>query len=245
MLHRFTSSLSFLFLLRFSLTSVIGGPSSRMSSSHSIVDLSTTSHALKHLFTKIRNEDTSNVDFRAYSKRVMHIICEEGIGCLDPTPIVVKAPTQELFHGEYIDVNDVVAVSIIRAGDSLLDVFLDIMPEASVGKILIQRDEETALPKLFYVKVPKLENKKIVLCDPMLATGGSAICAIRELVARGADPSKMFFFNVVACPEGIQAMKESYPQVRIITGAVDEKLDSKRYILPGLGDYGDRFYGTH
>merc|ERR550537_697467 len=100
----------------------------------------------------------------------MHIICEEGIGCLDPAPVVVKAPTQELFQCEYIDVNDVVAISIIRAGDSLLDVFLDIMPEASVGKILIQRDEETALAKLFYVKVPKLESKKIILCDPMLAT---------------------------------------------------------------------------
>ena len=216
-----------------------------MSSIHNVIDLSTSSRALKHLFTKIRNEDTSDLEFRKYSKRVMHIICEEGIGCLDPAPVVVKAPTQELFQGEYIDVNDVVAISIIRAGDSLLDVFLDIMPEASVGKILIQRDEETALAKLFYVKVPKLESKKIILCDPMLATGGSAICAINELVARGADPSKIFFFNVVACPEGIEAMKKAYPQVRIITGAIDEKLDSKSYILPGLGDYGDRFYGTH
>ena len=215
-----------------------------MASSNNVIDLSTSSRALKHLFTKIRDEKTSVFDFRKYSKRAMHVICEEGIGCMDPTPIEVKCPTQEMFAGEVVDVTNVVAVSIIRAGDSLLDVFLEIMPEASVGKVLIQRDEETALPHLYYVKVPKLENKKIVLCDPMLATGGSAICAIKELVARGADPSKIFFLNVVACPEGIEAMKAAYPQVRIITGSVDAKLDSKSYILPGLGDYGDRFYGT-
>ena len=244
MLHSVFSGLQFLLWFQIFLISVRAGSSHIMSSTHSVIDLSTSSRALKHLFTKIRDETTPALEFRKYSKRLMHIICEEGIGCLDPKPLVVKAPTQQHFHGEQVDTDNIVAVSIIRAGDSLLDVFLDIMPEAAVGKILIQRDEETALPKLFYVKVPKLESKKIVLCDPMLATGGSAICAVKELVARGADPSNIFFFNVVACPEGLEAMRNAFPQVRVITGAIDEKLDSKSYILPGLGDYGDRFYGT-
>lgn len=163
---------------------------------------------------------------------------------MNPQPVEVKTPTDAIYSGEEVDVSNIVAVSIIRAGDSLLDAFLRIVPEASVGKILIQRDEETAMPVLMYSKLPPLASKKVVLCDPMLATGGSAICAVKVLVENGADPGSIFFLNVLSCPEGLAAMAAAYPDVKVITGAIDEKLTPKRYIAPGLGDYGDRFYGT-
>eukprot|EP00602_Paraphysomonas_sp_CaronLab_P010302 CAMPEP_0185022446 /NCGR_PEP_ID=MMETSP1103-20130426/5163_1 /TAXON_ID=36769 /ORGANISM="Paraphysomonas bandaiensis, Strain Caron Lab Isolate" /LENGTH=127 /DNA_ID=CAMNT_0027554517 /DNA_START=290 /DNA_END=673 /DNA_ORIENTATION=- len=126
----------------------------------------------------------------------------------------------------------------------MLDTFLEVCPEAAVGKILIQRNEETAQPMLYYSKVPPLAGKTVVILDPMAATGGSAICAIQVLIDKGADPKRIFFFNVVACPEGLTALTNAYPDMRIITGCIDERLDAKKYIVPGLGDYGDRYFGT-
>lgn len=103
------------------------------------------------------------------------------------------------------------AVSIIRAGDSMLDVFMDVAPEASVGKILIQRDEETAQPVLFYSKLPPLAGKNVVLIDPMLATGGSARCAIEVLIKAGAEEGRITFLNVLCCPEGIRHLTAAFP----------------------------------
>ena len=209
-----------------------------------VIDVSVGSRSLRHLFTKIRDERTSVADFRKYSSRLMYIVCEEGLAYMDPQPLEVTTPTGAVYSGEKIDETNIVAVSIIRAGDSMLDAFLRVVPEAFVGKILIQRDEETALPVLIYDKLPPLGSKKVVLCDPMLATGGSAISAVEVLVKHGANPRNIYFFNVLSCPEGLAAMASAYPDVQVITGAIDEKLTPKKYISPGLGDYGDRFYGT-
>jgi len=138
-----------------------------------------------------------------------------------------------------------VGISIIRAGDSMLGTFMEIAPEATVGKILIQRNEETREPVLYYSKVPPLEGKQIMLLDPMVATGGSAICAIKVLLDKGALESNITFVNVLACPEGIAAMTKAYPSMRIVTGKIDDGLNEKAYIMPGLGDFGDRFFGTN
>jgi uracil phosphoribosyltransferase len=113
------------------------------------------------------------------------------------------------------------------------------------GKILIQRDEATAQPKLYYSKLPPdVATRNILLCDPMLATGGSAKCALQVLVDAGVPPARIIFINVVSCPEGIELLHAAFPEVTIVTGEIDPILDEHKYIVPGLGDYGDRYYGT-
>jgi uracil phosphoribosyltransferase len=169
---------------------------------------------------------------------------EEGLSYVDPQPIQITTPTGNVVQGEVVDASGIVAVSIIRAGDSLLDCFMKIAPEAAVGKILIQRDEETKQPVLFYSKLPVLVGKSVVLLDPMLATGGSAKAAIEVLLDKGAEESRITFITVVSCPEGLKAILAAYPKIKIVTGEIDAGLDAKAYIVPGLGDYGDRFYGT-
>ena len=175
------------------------------------INLSNNIRSLKHLFTKIRDRATNNEDFRTYSKRIMHLICEEGISLLEPKRIIITTPTNSDYTGEIIDENNIIVVSIIRAGDSMLGSFMELMPKAAVGKILIQRDEATAKPILFYSKLPNLKDKRVVLVDPMLATGGSALCAIEVLKEKGVDTSKLYFLNVVSAPEGIKAIHASFP----------------------------------
>jgi uracil phosphoribosyltransferase len=136
-----------------------------------VINLSTYIRSLKHLFTQIRNEKTTTAEFRKFSNRIMRLICEEGIALMDSQPLRVTTPTKAVYDGEFVDVSDVVVIPIIRAGDAMLEAFLGVVPDASVGKILIQRDEETAMPKLFYSKLPTLTSRKVVLVDPMLATG--------------------------------------------------------------------------
>jgi uracil phosphoribosyltransferase len=200
--------------------------------------------SLRSLFTKIRDKNTGKVEFVRYANRLMHMICEEGISYVKPSPKTVTTPTGSEYAGCEVDLSSIVAVSIIRAADSMLDVFMNIAPEASVGKILIQRDEATAQPVLYYSKLPTMVGKNVVLMDPMLATGGSAKAAIKVLIAAGAMEENIMFLNVVACPEGIRNIHADYPKMMIVTGEIDARLDAKSYILPGLGDYGDRYFGT-
>ena len=137
------------------------------------------------------------------------------------------------------------AVSILRAADCMLGEVRVMMPSVAVGKILIQRDEETALPTLFYSKLPPdVAMRQVLLLDPMLATGGSAVKAIECLVEKGVRPENIIFVNIVCVREGIAAIHSKYPQVKIVTGAIDPILNSKSYIVPGLGDFGDRYFGT-
>ena len=199
-----------------------------------------------HLYMKIRDKNTSNQDFRRYGMRLMQVICEEALSyttCASEqqidTPVAGYPVT-----GTVVDQSNIVAVSIIRAADSMLDSFMHVVPEASIGKILIQRDEATAQPKLYYEKLPPLEGKQIMLLDPMLATGGSAACAIDILLQKGVPQSHIMFVNVLGCPEGMKNLEDSYPDITIFTGKVDGGLTDQKYIWPGLGDYGDRFFGT-
>ncbi len=142
------------------------------------------------------------------------------------------------------------AVSIIRSGDALLEAVRDIEPSVRVGKILIQRDE--SLPdkpaRLFYSKLPPdISNMQhVLLCDPMLATGGSAKLAL-DIMTRppfGVQPARIIFANMICAPEGIQVLAQSYPQVKIVTVTIDSGLNDDKFIVPGLGDYGDRFFNT-
>jgi len=128
----------------------------------------------------------------------------------------VITPTNSKYDGEIIDDNNIVVVSIIRAGDSMLDTFLNIVPNATIGKILIQRDEATAKPVLFYSKLPELSGRKVIIVDPMLASGGSAKCAIDILLEKGVDINNLYFFCVLAAPEGTKMIHQTYPGHNIL-----------------------------
>ena len=155
------------------------------------------------------------------------IYSEEGLSYGNPEKVTITTPTGAMVEGDHVDCSEVVAVSIIRAGDSLLECFMNIAPEAQVGKILIQRNEETKQPQLFYSKLPRLTSKNVMLLDPMLATGGSAKAAIQVLLDNGASENKIVFLSVVSCPEGLAAIHSAYPAVQIVTGTVDEGLNEK------------------
>ncbi|KAF0474660.1 uracil phosphoribosyltransferase [Gigaspora margarita] len=133
----------------------------------------------------------------------------------------------------------------MRAGEAMEKVLRKCCRGVRIGKILIQRDEETAQPKLYYSKLPPgIEDRYVLLLDPMLATGGSVIKAIEVLMSHGVKEDKILFLNLIAAPEGIQAVTSKYSKLKIITGFIDQKLNEKKFILPGLGDFGDRYFTT-
>lgn len=200
------------------------------------------------LFTKMRDTTTSHTDFVKYSKRSMRMLAEDALAEFPSEPLLVETPCGPYNGQKGLDPSQICAVSIIRSGDALLEAVRDVEPSVRVGKILIQRDESDSekRPKLFYSKMPPgVENMHILLCDPMLATGGSAKMAIGTLVSEyNVKPSNIIFANMICAPEGLVAMEEAYPEIKIVTVAVDEKLNDDKFIVPGLGDYGDRFFNT-
>lgn len=204
------------------------------------------SKALPGLFTKMRDVKTTSADFVKYSKRVMTILTEEALAEFPSKMIAIQTPCGPCEGVQTVDLSNVCAVSIVRSGDALVEVVRNIVPEVSVGKILIQRDEShpDKIPELIYSKLPK-NTKYVLLCDPMLATGGSALTALDLLTVKYKIPPKnIIFANVICCPEGLEALAKAYPRVRIVTTMVDSHLNNDKYIVPGLGDYGDRFFGT-
>ena len=194
--------------------------------------------------TKIRDKNTSRDDFIFFADRIARMLVERGLDYLPTQEQIVLTPTESTFAGCDF-VGKICAVPIVRAGESMEKAFREVCKKGRICKILIQRNEETAQPEFYYIKPPKdIAERWILLLDPMLATGGSAKKAIEELLKRGVQQERIVFVNLVAAPEGLQAMYEAYPDVRIVTGAVDEKLNERAYIIPGLGDFGDCYFGT-
>lgn len=212
-----------------------------MSEYDNVIKLRQTNQ-LKSLYTIIRDRTTSRGDFVFYSDRIIRLLVEEGLNQLPVEPIKIETPLGVTYDGHKFQ-GKICGVSIIRAGESMEQGLRDCCRSVRLGKILIQRDEETATPKLFYVKLPDdISERYVLLLDPLLATGGSASMAIDVLVEKGVKPERILFLNVLASPEGIQVFKEKYPQVKIITGMIDKGLDDKKYVVPGIGDFGDRYY---
>ena len=191
------------------------------------------------------NTDTSK--FVQYSKRAMRLLVEDALAELPATQVTVQTPCGYA-SGIKLCTDHLCAVSIVRSGDALVDAVRDIIPSVPVVKILIQRNEASPEkePHLYFVsKLPRgIEQMNILLCDPMLATGGSALCAIKALLDRGVHSQQIIFANMIACPEGLKALAETYPAVKVVTACIDECLNDDKFIVPGLGDYGDRFFNT-
>ena len=203
--------------------------------------------AVRYLFTVIRNKDTENPEYVRFSDRLMTVLAEEGLARIGIKNVTVQTPCGDYQGISGPDPADMCVVSIPRSGDILMEAVRRVSVGISVGKILCQRDESDPekKAKLFYSKLPKdIEHKKVILVDPMLATGGSASLAIRELVKAGVNPSNIVFLNVVSCPDGLKRLEREWPQVKVITAAIDPILNKDKFIVPGLGDFGDRYYRT-
>jgi len=183
-----------------------------------------------------------------YGDRLMRILAEEGLARVpDVNDISVETPCGTFTGLSSTDPRRLCAVSIIRSGDTLLEAVRALCSGIAVGKILIQRDEThpEKLPKLYYSKLPAdISSRNVILVDPMLATGGSAKCAVSVLKQAGVPAKNILFLNVVSCPEGIRSLLKEHPEIRIVTCSVDPNLNDNKYIAPGLGDFGDRYYST-
>ncbi len=196
---------------------------------------------VKRDITVLRNSSTQPEIFRAAVKRISNILAVEICKDMPVSEFKVDTPL-ETTTGYKIQ-HEVVLVPVLRAGLGMVSGFLEIIPDAKVGHIGLQRDETTLQPVEYYYKTPKnIDVAKVILIDPMLATGGSASEAINYLKKRGVK--KLIFSCLVAAPEGIKKLLELHPDVKIYGAAIDRELNNKGYILPGLGDAGDRTFGT-
>ncbi|KAJ3309817.1 hypothetical protein HDV04_005596 [Boothiomyces sp. JEL0838] len=202
------------------------------------------SNQLLAAMTVIRNAKTDREDFIFYADRIIRMLVEEALAFLPFVEKTVETNAGSTYFG-LAPTGKICGVSIMRAGEAMEQGLRESCNGVRIGKILIQRDEATALPKLFYSKLPPdVASRTVLLLDPMLATGGSAIKAVQVLLDHGVVEENIVFVNLVACPEGIKNMLAAHPKVAIITGAIDDGLNDKKYILPGLGDFGCRYFGT-
>jgi len=197
---------------------------------------------IQHKIGIMRMKHTSTKEFRDLVSEVAMLICYEATRALPLEDIEIETPLVKTTVKE-IAGKKLCIVPILRAGLHMADGILNLIPNAKVGHIGMYRNEETLEPTEYFCKLPQdAKDREIFVVDPMLATGGSAIAAITSLKNRGIK--KVHFLCLIAAPEGVEALKEAHPDVDIFIGALDECLNDKGYILPGLGDAGDRIYGT-
>lgn len=194
-----------------------------------------------HKISMIRDESTTVKDFRELVYEISLLMGYEATRDLKMVEVPVKTPLTETM-GKYIE-RQVALVPILRAGLGMVDALMSIIPAAKVGHVGLYRDHETLEPKEYYCKLPPdIDKRQVIVLDPMLATGGSAAAAIDFIKQRGAKRIKLMC--IIGAPEGIKAIKEAHPDVEVFIGTIDEKLNEKGYIVPGLGDAGDRLFGT-
>ncbi|HEV8648781.1 MAG TPA: uracil phosphoribosyltransferase [Actinomycetes bacterium] len=203
--------------------------------------LTVVDHPLaRTMLTALRDAATSPPLFRLLAKRLALTLVVEATRTVPTEARRVTTPLAEA-DGSRIAA-PLVAVPILRAGLGMLEAVTELFPEVAVGYIGLERDHATFQPSAYYSKLPPLEGAWVLLLDPMLATGGSASAACARLFA--ADPARVTLLSVVAAPEGIDRLAAEHPRLDIVTAAVDERLNDAAYIVPGLGDFGDRLYGT-
>jgi uracil phosphoribosyltransferase len=197
---------------------------------------------IQHKLTIMRDRETSIAGFRQLLREIAHLMCYEVTRDLELEMIEIETPLAKM-QSPTIKGKKLVFASILRAGNGLLDGMLDLVPAARVAHIGIYRDHETLQPVEYYFKAPsELDNRLIIVVDPMLATANSSIAAVEQLKKRGANSLR--FLCLLAAPEGIEKFSHAHPDVPIFTAAIDSHLNEKGYIVPGLGDAGDRMYGT-
>ena len=194
-----------------------------------------------HKISMLRNKDTSVKDFRELVYEISLLMGYEATRDLELTEQIVETPLAKTM-GKFID-KQVALVPILRAGLGMVEALMSVIPAAKVGHIGLYRDHETLEPVEYYCKLPPdIAQRQVLVLDPMLATGGSSAAAIDFIKKRGAQRIKLMC--IIASPEGVEAVKKAHPDVEVFCGTVDEKLNEHGYIVPGLGDAGDRLFGT-
>jgi uracil phosphoribosyltransferase len=200
---------------------------------------------LEALYTIIRNKDTSREDFIFYSDRIISILLEEGFNFLPFKPVTVTTSLDVNFRGSKLGAK-VCAVSILRSGESMEWSLRSMYKDMRIGKILLQRDEKTHEAKFYFAKLPPDVSKRhVLLLDPMLGTAGSAISAVEVLKKHKVKEDHIIFINLISYPPGIEKLHNKFPEMKIVTGFMDNKMTKNKYLLPGLGDFGDRYFGTY
>ncbi len=197
---------------------------------------------IEHKLAILRDKRTGTKEFRELISEITLFLCYEAMKDAKLKDVEIETPITKT-KAKMIDENDYVFVPILRAGTGMIDGIIKMIPNAKIGHIGLYRNEETLKPVRYYYKMPKgIENKQVIIIDPMLATGGSGIDAITLLKEDGVKNLK--FLSIIAAPEGLKKMQEVHPDVQIYCATIDEHLNDVGYIVPGLGDAGDRIFGT-
>lgn len=197
---------------------------------------------IQHKLSILRNKNTGVKEFRELVSEIAGLMCYEATRNLPTEEVLVETPVAtakcRVLAGKKLAI-----IPILRAGLGMVDAMVDLIPSAKIGHIGLYRDPDTHMPVEYYCKLPEdIENRQVFVVDPMLATGGSAIAAIEFLKKRGCK--NIIMMNIIGCPEGVKAVQEAHPDVDLYLASVDEKLNDHAYIIPGLGDAGDRIFGT-
>ena len=197
---------------------------------------------IQHKLAILRDVNTGVKEFRELVSEIAGLMCSEATRNLPTVEVEVQTPVAvakcRMLAGKKLAI-----VPVLRAGLGMVDSMVDLIPSAKIGHIGLYRDPETHLPVEYYCKLPEdIESRVVFVVDPMLATGGSAVAAIDFLKARGCR--NIVMMNIIGCPEGVKTVQEAHPDVEMYLAAVDEKLNDHAYIIPGLGDAGDRIFGT-
>ena len=197
---------------------------------------------IQHKLTFLRDEKTTSMEFRSLVSEIAMLMCYEATRDLPLAEVETKTPVA-VAKTKVIAGKKLAFVPILRAGLGMVDGVLALVPSARVGHIGLYRDPETLMPVEYYCKLPAdIEEREVIVLDPMLATGGSAIDAISQIKKR--NPKSIKFMCIIAAPEGLEALKNAHPDVDIYIGSLDDHLNDHGYIIPGLGDAGDRIFGT-
>ena len=197
---------------------------------------------ISHKLAILRDKKTGTKEFREIISELSSFLCYEALRDAKVTDVEIETPIAKT-KGQMINEDNYAFVPILRAGTGMLEGLINVMPNAKIGHIGMYRNEETLEPVRYYYKVPKeIQNREVIVLDPMLATGGSGIDAINSLKESGV--TKIKFLCIIAAPEGIKRIQETHPDVQIYCTSIDEKLNEIGYIVPGLGDAGDRIFGT-
>ncbi|GAA0298344.1 uracil phosphoribosyltransferase [Streptomyces polychromogenes] len=215
-----------------------------MATGHHNVHPLPQTNQLRAMHTIIRDRRASRADFVFYSRRIIRLLLESALNQLPFDQHEAITPVGETYEGLRLG-PQLCAVPVVRAGDSMLDELRQVIPDITVGKLLIQRDKTTKLPHLYYKNFPEdIADRHVLLLEPMLATGGSAKAAIEVLLDAGVHEENIVFVNFLASPEGIDAVHAAYPLVKIVTSSIEQRLNENAFMIPGIGDFGDRYFGT-
>ena len=199
---------------------------------------------LQHKISLLRNKQTGTKEFRDLVGEIATLLCYEATRDLPLEEVEIETPIT-MAKTKVLAGRKLALVPILRAGMGMLDGMLTLLPAAKVGFIGLYRDEETLQPVEYFCKLPKdIAERDVLVLDPMLATGNSAVAAVDTLLKRGVKPKDITFVALVSAPEGVETFQKAHPEIELYVASLDEKLDKNAYILPGLGDAGDRIFGT-